>query len=99
MLNNRENFLQRVRIAMIAIVTIMSVGGAYAMKAPAHTDAVTYGVIATVGNSYHVTASAGRCNADPSPACKVSSSATPDSQGLIPQSSATVVQRGAFTKN
>ena len=76
---------------MVAIVTIMGIGGAFAMKAPAHQTSKTWGIVATVGNSYKVaTLSSGTCDSDPTPNCHVISSATPNAQMLIPKAGATV---------
>jgi hypothetical protein len=98
MLNNKRSLLQKVRIAMVAIVTILSIGGAYAMKAPANQAGTTWGVLATNANTYRVTAvTAGSdCDNAPQRACKVNSTAMPDANGLIPKAGATLVQSGAF---
>ncbi|WP_179412691.1 hypothetical protein HDF19_12930 [Mucilaginibacter sp. E4BP6] len=99
MLNNKKNLFQRVRIAMVAIVTIMSVGGAFAMKVPHHKASVSWGVVSTDANFYHVTAaSTGDC-LQGAKACIVTSTVMPDSQGRIPKSEATVQQNGTFTPN
>ena len=98
MLNNKKNLLQRVRIAMVAIVTIMSVGGAFAMNAPKAQAMQTWGVLVTNASSYHVTAvTAGSgCDLAPAKACEVRSAATPDASGNIPKSGATIVINGSF---
>lgn len=98
MLNNKKSLLQRARIAMVAIVTIMGIGGAFAMNAPKLQAATTYGVIATNANTYSVTALGphSKCNASSS-TCEVRSSA-PLTGGTIPKMGATVLQEGTFVK-
>ncbi|WP_345330082.1 DUF6520 family protein [Mucilaginibacter defluvii] len=83
---------------MVAIVTIMGIGTAFATKAPVNKAANTWAVVQTVGNFYEVTQAAGRCDEEEDPTCKVQSTATPNAQGLIPISSATVMQKGNFTR-
>ncbi|QEM03719.1 hypothetical protein DIU31_009415 [Mucilaginibacter rubeus] len=100
MLNSKKSFLQKARIAMVAIVTIMSLGGAYAMNAPKHDALQTWGVIATVGNQYHVTAvtSGSFCDNPSAKACEVRSAATPDANNMIPTAGASVKLTGDFNK-
>ena len=99
MLNNKKNLLQRVRIAMVAIVTIMSVGGAFAM-APTHNNALqTWGVLVTNSNSYQVTAvTAGSFCTGTARVCTVQSTATPDANGDIPKNETSDPKPGIFTK-
>jgi hypothetical protein len=99
MLNNKKNLLQRVRIAMVAIVAIMSIGGAFAMKAPEHKLSSTYGVASTDPTYYHVTAATNyTCDTAPTKVCTITTSAMPDSQGRIPKSQAEVNENGSFRK-
>jgi len=100
MLNNQKSLLQRARIAMVAIVTIMSVGGAFAMNAPKAQALQTWGVLQTNANNYVVTAvtSGSFCEAA-TRICKVQSTATPDpTTHQIPKSGATTLENGAFQK-
>lgn len=85
---------------MVAIVTIMGIGGAFAMSPPKSQVLQTWGVISTSANSYNVTAVTANslCNSPAIPACEVRSAATPDASGNIPKSGATVVSRGSFQK-
>lgn len=99
MLNSKKSFLQKARIAMVAIVTIMSLGGAYAMNAPKHQSGTTWGVVMTNANSYQVTALTAHSScAGATRVCKIQSTATPDQNGDIPKSAATIVQNGVFSK-
>jgi hypothetical protein len=99
MLNNKKSFLQKARIAMVAIVTIMSIGGAYAMNAPKTQSGTTWGVTSTDGSNYVVTAlgSNSHCNSG-SQACEITSTTPPDSNGEIPMSKSTVSATGTFVK-
>jgi len=95
MLNNRKSLLQKARIAMVAIVTIIGFSGAFAM-APHHENASqTYGVIQTVSGGWLVTSSAGDCNGTTS-TCKVVSSVPPDENGFISSDDVTQTTPGAF---
>jgi hypothetical protein len=98
MLNTKKNLLQRVRIAMVAIVTIMGIGGAFAMKAPAHT-AAEWGIVSTDPTYYYVTnLSNGFCNEAVATNCSVTSAAMPDSQGRILKTQANLTDKqGDFT--
>ena len=99
MLNNKKSFLQKARIAMVAIVTIMSLGGAYAMNAPKHQDGTTWGVVATNANSYRVTAltANSHCNSGSS-ACEISTTTPPD-HGMISKDDPNLsVTPGTFVK-
>jgi hypothetical protein len=98
MLNNKKNLLQRVRIMMVAIVTIMGIGSAFAMKAPSSL-ATTWNVVATVGNDYVVTASAGSCNFNPETACTIKSEVAPDSQNHISKDDAALDRSGDFMQS
>jgi hypothetical protein len=107
MLNKKKNLLQRVRIAMVAIVTIMSVGGALAMKAPSHQANKTYGAfsVTATGNHYvttqtAVTAGSYSCDAAATP-CTVISSVAPtlrNGSWEVPKADASISQTGAFTE-
>lgn len=69
---------------MVAIVTIIGIGGAYAMTPPSNQANHTYGVLSTGTNFYHVTTSSdGMCLSNPSSTCKIVSAATPDANGNI----------------
>jgi hypothetical protein len=108
MLNNKKNLLQRVRIAMVAIVTIMSVGGALAMKAPSHQSGQTYGTfgLTTTGNHYITTQAAVvagtySCNSPTTVPCTVISSVAPamrNGNWEIPKADASVNQNGVFSE-
>ncbi len=101
MLNSKKSFLQKARIAMVAIVTIMSLGGAYAMNAPKNDGLQTWGVVATVGNHYQVTAvTAGSTCSNPttSKACQVRSAAPRDANNMIPTAGASVIKTGTFNQ-
>lgn len=107
MLNNQKNLLQRVRIAMVAIVTIMGVGGALAMKAPAHQAGSTYGSfgLTTTGNHYITTPSAVAAGtyscASSTTACTVISSVAPalrNGNWEIATVDASVNQQGTFAQ-
>jgi hypothetical protein len=107
MLNNKKSLLERARIAMIAIVTIMSIGGAFAMKAPTHKSNQTYGTfgLTTTGNHYITTQTAAApgsysCNSATTP-CTVTSSVAPvlrNSKWEIPKADADVHSIGAFSE-
>lgn len=107
MLNNQKNLLQRVRVAMVAIVTIMGLGGALAMKAPSHQTSQTYGSfgLTTTGNHYITTESAVAagsysCNTSTT-ACTVISSVAPalrNGNWEIPKVDASVNQQGTFVQ-
>ena len=99
MFNNKKSLLQRVRIAMVAIVTIMGIGGAFAMNAPKTQAAQTWGVLATNANSYHVAAVTANSFCDAaSRACEVRSTSMPDGSGNIPKAGATIVLNGSFNQ-
>ncbi|SFT05080.1 hypothetical protein SAMN04487890_10971 [Mucilaginibacter polytrichastri] len=100
MLNNKKSFLQKARIAMVAIVTIMSLGGAYAMNAPKQQAGTTWGVVATLSNAYQVAAITAHstCTTIPAKICKILSTTAPDANHEIPKADATVVQRGNFVQ-
>jgi hypothetical protein len=100
MLNNKKSLLQRARIAMLAIVTILSISGSFAMT-PKHSAALqTWGVLSTNGSSYIVTAITANSFCDGANAvCKVRSEMAPDEQtGEIAKSDAQEVpnERGNF---
>ena len=80
MLNNQKSLLQRARIAMVAIVTIMGIGGAFAMNPPKSQVLQTWGVIVTNANTYRVTAVTANsfCDTAIPRICTVKSAATPD---------------------
>lgn len=106
MLNNKKNLLQRVRIAMVAIVTIMSVGGAFAMKAPANRANQTYGAfsLTATGNHYVVTQTAAQpgYNCDQaSTVCTVISSSAPvmrNGQWELAKTGVTIKESGTFSE-
>ena len=99
MLNNRKSFLQKARIAMVAIVTIMSVGGAYAMNAPKQQAGTTWGVVSTLSNAYQVTALTAHSTCTTSiRVCEIQSTTPPDANKLIPKADATIVQHGNFVQ-
>jgi hypothetical protein len=80
MLNNKKSLLQRARIAMVAIVTIVGISGAFAMT-PHHNGTLqTWGVLQTNATTYVVTALGPNehCVDDPDRVCTVKSSATPN---------------------
>lgn len=90
---------------MVAIVTIMSVGGAFAMNAPKSQTLQTWGVVATNANTYQVAAITANSFCDdsqPTKICEVQSAATPDPiTHLIPKTGpqpATPVADGAFNQ-
>ncbi|SEM74480.1 hypothetical protein ACRQ5D_31320 [Mucilaginibacter sp. P25] len=100
MLNNKKSFLQKARIAMVAIVTIMSVGGAYAMNAPKHQAGTTWGVVATTANSYQVTAltANSHCNSG-STVCEIQTELQPNASKMIPKSPTQVTEiEGTFVR-
>jgi hypothetical protein len=107
MLNNKKNLLQRVRIAMVAIVTIMSVGGALAMKAPSHRSGQTYGTfsLTATGNHYITTQTAVvvgnyTCESGTTP-CTVVSTVAPamrNGNWEIPKADASVNATGVFSE-
>lgn len=84
---------------MVAIVTIMGIGSAFATKAPVHTN-TEWGKIATEGEFYRVTAlDNGFCNESVATICSVTSAAIPV-DGLIPVEGATLTSRpGDFVPN
>lgn len=99
MLNSKKSFLQKARIAMVAIVTIMSLGGAYAMNAPKHQDSTTWGVVSTSANAYKVTALTPTFGCSQSTrVCTITSAVAPDGNGNIAKSNATVQDMGTFHK-
>ncbi len=101
MFKNKKSFLQKARIAMIAIVTIMSIGGAYALNAPKAQAGTTWGVVVTNANSYQVeavTANSFCENPMSTPVCEIRSTTAPDGNGDIPKADATVVQHGNFVQ-
>jgi anti-sigma-K factor RskA len=99
MLNSKKSFLQKARIAMVAIVTIISLGGAYAMNSPKHQSGTTWGVVQTNANSYQVTAVTDHSACTGTMRiCKIQSATAPDQNGDIPKADATVLQHGVFSK-
>jgi len=102
MLNSKKSFLQKARIAMVAIVTIMSIGGAYAMNAPKHQSGTTWGVVSTTANNYQVTAvtAHSQCATDPSAVCKITTTTPPDRMGNISKTDPNITSTvsGDFSK-
>jgi hypothetical protein len=80
MFNNKRSLLQRVRIAMVAMVTILGIGGAFAMNPPQDKAMQTWGVIVTNANSYVVTATTANsfCDSSSPRTCTVQSAVAPD---------------------
>jgi hypothetical protein len=98
MLNNKKSFLQKARIAMVAIVTIMSLGSAYAMNSPKTQSATTWGVVMTNANSYKVTAvTADSGCSGTTHICEVVSTATPVN-GILQNSQVSETIPGVFSK-
>jgi|GEM_PF-4141297 len=100
MFNNKRSLLVRVRIAMVAIVTILGLSGAYAMTPAQHQDATTWGVVATNANSYEVTAITANSQCLSSQRiCKVHSEVAP-TNGELSMDDATPVldEPGTFVK-
>jgi hypothetical protein len=102
MLNNKKGLLQRARIAMLAIVTIISVGGAFAMT-PKHSNVLqTWGVLQTNASTYVVTAITASTQYDcefSQKVCTVRSEATPNPMTHeIPISGAEIASDGTFNK-
>ncbi len=79
MLNNKKGLLQRARIAMVAIVTIIGISGAFAMSPHRSADSQTWGVLQTNASSYVVTAITANSFCDgAAKICKVRSSVSPN---------------------
>lgn len=100
MLNNKKSLLQRARIAMLAIVTIIGIGGAFAMTPRNSAALQTWGVLQTNASTYVVTAvtAGSTCNVS-SRICEVRSDATPNPMTKeIPIAGSELVQNGAFQK-
>ncbi|WP_345952983.1 hypothetical protein [Mucilaginibacter sp. PAMB04168] len=96
MFKNNKSLLQRARIAMLAIVTILGISGAFAMKAPEHKQASTYGVVRATVGGWIVTSAAGDCDLNLPQTCKVESEQAPDENGFIPNAAVMETQPGAF---
>jgi hypothetical protein len=99
MYNKKKSLLARMRIAMMAIVTILGIGGAFAMQKPQHNAAQTYGVLSTApdDSGWIVTASSsGLCASAPARTCKVVSEVEPDANGFIQRSDALQTELGIY---
>ncbi len=90
--------MKKVRLGLIALAVMVSVGGAFATKSNSHAKGTTYDVLSTNGDGTYTVQTdegAGHCD-DQDVACKVSSDATP-SGGKISQSGAMILETGNFS--
>ncbi len=91
--------MKKLCIGLIAIVVIVSVSSAFATKSSNNSKATIYDVL-TANNdgtyTVQVDNGTGHCDEDEGSVCTVSSDAPP-SDSKIPQTSATILEGGAFS--